>query len=817
MSFSIRRAKAPRKKIVVQDDQDDDEEQPIIVKASTLKKNLLPTKASASKPKPLTTATSKPKAFGLSFGEDEEEHGVVTIKKTAASRRMAKAKLNRDLMPDLDEPAIEESATFNPYSAENLRALKASQRTAPPSKSSAASDHFSSATSTALPTDTASIPDANAIHAARKLREQKRAAGISGVVESDSTTTKPNPNDGFISLSSSSKEVGRVVQKDSRLMHEDDEEGDGEEAFDDYKGDRLTFGSAAVKEEEERRHKEFEGNLVEAQGSIIVDEEVDRWEREKISKGKKHAPLNTAVAPKTPAPVATKIPIVVSILPITDVCSRLNAALEDLQISHQLHTSQLTHLKEELDRSVASSQGLESDLKSSADRYDYFNDLRVYVGDLAEFLDVKFPEMENLEAQQHTVLASRDKAAALQRQTAMDYWYATFMGWAPPPKEVPAGPAMNPDLSGHDQAHEGMTDSEIVEVQANIADGHQHLFDGVANDFRSLGVIKQRFETWRAKFPKEYDEAYGALSIPGIFELFIRHELLEWDHTKSGCAFEKMRWHHFLADFGHGADVNGNAMDADGIRNGDGDGDAGNPDANVLTRVVEKVVIPRIKALADVYDPYSEDQTKTILSAVSQCLNYVEKDGEVFKGMITSFESRLNSIVHAVVERYNFFITAPRTEWTEHTVESRNHWFWTTYKVFAAILKWSPYFSRASSHAMAVDTMLNRHLTPILNMPKGADDLVKIEKIVQSFPRSWLKPKGVPPGEEHTVPVFLTGFNGAVANYMQVMQRQEPKPDRAFWVRFAAVFEKMNNRTMTEIVTALHRDDVTEGGGAAVF
>ncbi|TPX55683.1 hypothetical protein PhCBS80983_g05116 [Powellomyces hirtus] len=784
MSFpSIRKPKAKslRKKITVYDDDEGSvtmsdgraeamtvDRDPTLLDVAVEEEAVVMRKTKSAKTK------SKSKSVALSFGQDEEEEGPFTVKKTAASRRMAKAKLNRDLVPEREDERS--TASLGAYSAESLRALKESQHTAPPRQATTTTELFSSASTVmgVIPPIDSIIPDANAIHAARKLREQRRTAGISGTAEPESS--------GFIALSSTSssgREVGQVLQNTSRLVHEDDDEGEGEESFQDYEGNRITFGSAAVKQEEERRQKEFEGNLVTAQEENVVDEEVERWEREQIRKGKKHAPLNTAVEPKAEAPKPTKIPAAAPILSISDVCSRLASTLSQAETSFKIHEEQLAHVRSEMDNSVAAKTALTADLRSSSERHDYFHDLRTYIGDLAEFLDVKFPELESLEQESYDVATSRGKIIADQRHVAMDYWFGTFMQWTAP--SVTPGLEQSMDDMHMAEPVKVMTEAEMSDSKARVQDGHIHMFDDVGEEFRSLRMIKQRFETWKVKFPKEYEEAWGALSIPGIFELFVRHEMLQWDHEKG--TFESMQWHQSLADFGVTADK---AINTD------------NPDVDVLKRIVEKVVIPRLKTKGPIYDPYSDDQTTALVSAVNQCLDYMDADSEHLQSLISVFEARVRSITSALVDRYNFFITQPRPNWNEDTVECRNHWFWTSYRLFAGILKWTQ-IPRASAQALAIDMVLNRLLIPILRTPTGEEDLVKIDKIAQSIPHSWLR---TPAGQIPVIPPFLISFNNMLVNYMNTMQQVSKVPERPFWNQLAQVFRKINNLQVADTLSS---------------
>lgn len=126
---------------------------------------------------------------------------------------MMKAKLNRDLLPERQPEEVSPSST-SAYSTESLRALRESQRSAPP-RAATAEELFSSAAAAASVVGDASspladnIPDAAAIHAARKLREQRRAAAVSGVSES--------PN--FIALSNSSEVRNQLTMRSLRSCH----------------------------------------------------------------------------------------------------------------------------------------------------------------------------------------------------------------------------------------------------------------------------------------------------------------------------------------------------------------------------------------------------------------------------------------------------------------------------------------------------------------------------------------------------------------------------------------------------------------------
>ncbi|KAJ3143064.1 hypothetical protein HDU90_002938 [Geranomyces variabilis] len=744
---------------------------------------------------------SKPKPV-LSFREEEqEEDGPFTVHKTAASKRMAKSKLNRDLLPDRESAATDTAASAM-YSAESLRSLRESQRTAPPRALHlqqqqqptmlATEDVFSSSTAAGgLDIANGGIPDPAAIHAAKKAREQKRAAGVIGVPEGDENDS------GFISLAvtkqSGGREVGQVLKNASRLVHEDDEEGEGEEAFADYERDRLAFGSAAVKEEEARRLKEFAGNLVQAQNESHVEEEVDRWEREQMQKAKKHAPINKAVEPKAKGPEATKIPNAVPILPLADVTSRLASTLAELQISHRARDEQLAHVRAELARSTAASTALADDLRRSGERHDFFHELRTYVGDLAEFLDVKFAELEEIEAECKAVAAAGLRIATEQRRVALDHWFGTFMEWSPPP-------STEMDV---DDDTPLMTEADMADTTARAHSRLAHMFHDAGAEFRSLRMIKQRFDTWGAKFPKDYADAYGSLSIPGIFELFVRHEMAAWEPENNPIRFDASEWHAVLATEGTDESL------------------------EVLKRVVEKVVAPALARRAATYDPFSLSQTRNVTAAVTQCLDYLDTGSDAFKALTAAYQARLSATTAALVERYGFYTTRPRQARAgalpqslplqaglngadegeqKEREEARDHWFWTTFALLDAAGRWAPRLGRELSARIIGDELLNRALVPVVRMGGArSGEVVKFEKIVQALPASWLRTAPAKVAEEGIMmvpdaqpqpqllssspPAFLGMLTTALSNYRSAVTAANSDP--ALAARLAGLAQRL--------------------------
>ena len=62
-----------------------------------------------------------------------------------------------------------------------------------------------------------------------------------------------------------------------------------------------------------------------------------------------------------------------------------------------------------------------------------------------------------------------------------------------------------------------------------LLDKAARLLDDVSPEFQSFSqVVENIFHRWSQHQEKDYDMAYGTLSLPGVAELFVRLEMLEW-------------------------------------------------------------------------------------------------------------------------------------------------------------------------------------------------------------------------------------------------------------------------------------------------
>lgn len=80
------------------------------------------------------------------------------------------------------------------------------------------------------------------------------------------------------------------------------------------------------------------------------------------------------------------------------------------------------------------------------------------------------------------------------------------------------------DEMGQDYSEQ--KDTKLGSIQTEQLD---ELMSDVGPEFRSLRIVKDKFEAWKLKYDDDYQKAYGSLSLPGAFEFYVRSELVSWD------------------------------------------------------------------------------------------------------------------------------------------------------------------------------------------------------------------------------------------------------------------------------------------------
>ncbi|KAG2172997.1 hypothetical protein INT44_006970 [Umbelopsis vinacea] len=707
------KGKAIRRKVETDDvdEQPEAEIEESVVKRTSLKKKKTP---------------SSKKSLALSFNQEDEGEGeVFKIEKSNASKRLEGQRALH--VPSLEPPEDINQINLTPsYTNEMLQQLRNSTPSTPKAMVDAGlaqdddallvASKFPSTLGASLSSGS-SIPDANAIHAAKKRRELMRQ----GIKIQD---------DDFIALDEGEPE------NQSRLVREEDEDDDAEDEYEKYVGDKLALGKKAQKQQEASRKAGVREMIEDAEEDDSELDELDRWEQEMIKFGgvrtkkideSESSEINRNYRP-APIPEQTAIPS------LSDVLSRLSIVSSNLEESKQNHDKQLTQTLKDIENLKATRDVTESELERTGKRYNYFQELKAFVNDLAEFLDVKFPELEKVESQFYGLMNQRTKAVENRRwQDDLDDAElfsdvpATFtiaeddgeldeFGRSSSSRNSEAAKRRRREertsrhilretsdditgLSTDDELDQSYAREEREELDEIQRDKINAIIADVQDDFSSLLSVKNKFESWKTEFNDDYTKAYGGLSLPGAFEFYIRIELITWNPFLRPVDLDTMRWHTIISEYGVANEQEDDAMD--------------DPDSTILNKVVEKTVCKKIKDMIPNLDVFSAAQMKSAKHAIEQVSYYVEDHEPAFKELATS---ALDHFSRTVTQYLNLVdaIHLHDGEPDDAAKKARNRLLKRMIKVYKNLRPWRRLITLADPHSSIFDDIHDKMLVKLV-------------------------------------------------------------------------------------------------------
>ncbi|KAG2237678.1 hypothetical protein INT48_009616 [Thamnidium elegans] len=712
------RTKNIRRKIEVTDEEPTEE---VIIKktlTSTEKKKKKDTKKSV-----------------LSFG-DEEEGDVeeFQVKKTKASRTV-KLQLPSDLNP-LETLETEQTSTSY-YDADSLQKLRQETPSLPKSvKSTIAADdallHEKFPTTMNATIDGVGIPDAGAILAAKKKREQMRK-GFTGQEEEE----------GFISLNDTEED-----KSGSRLMREEDDlADDGEAEFEKYVGDKFSLDKKAAKTQEKERREGVRELIEEAEeDNDNQSEDMERWEEDMMKfGGAKTVPIHHD--PYTPPHNyrQAQIPDAVTLPNLSDIMNLLTITTQHVSESMNNYKSNLEESLKTIENSNIVEADLTKEIDKGSERYNYFQDLAQYVNDLGELLDAKFPDLEKLELEVHDIIATRTEVATARRyqnnlddlcmfadiptsqfDEDMDEPDVDEFGRVRELRnsesarqrrrnerkqriEKQAGfNDLTSDESVREQGlwtddemtedYETQKDSKIEIIQTEKLDG---IMSDVADEFKSLRTVKDKFEAWKLQYFDDYQKAYGSLSLPGAFEFYVRSELVSWDPFSNPIDFDTMQWHSILSEYGVSAEHE-------------------DPDIEMLNKVVEKSMVKKIKSMLDTLNAASSKEMRYAAQVVEQVSYYVDTHEKAYMDLAADIVQVLEKQITRLAEIVESCIL--KSDLQPEAVEAKHRFFWSVCKYLKAFMVWRRHLPKLQLDRLG-DLVMYKIISPLLKPESYPTDL----------------------------------------------------------------------------------------------
>ena len=343
------------------------------------------------------------------------------------------------------------------------------------------------------------IPDQDFIALAKKKRQLSR----------ERSSRRPN-NDRFgliqaannMSLDVDEHTIDSVLLVKTHLNEDDD---DIYGTFEDYNGDKLVFGDAAVETLRQKHRGQIREALEDHSFDATVtsdshpeDEDMVEWERSQIYKGASGVKdLDAAFLGQHRFQSSSSY---VDIPAFDILCRNLENHLNEVRLQSGARSQELDRLSEHVARLSVKEQANKEYIETIGVKYYFFQDLGSWLKGLNYFLAARKPLLIKLE------------------------------------KEI-------------DQVQEGNTNT--------LKDWNK--LDDITGDvkdiFCDMKCILTRFETWAKLYRRDYEDAYVRDSMIDVLEFFIKHSLFsEWSllekdngEYKSICS---LYWYQMLSKFG---------------------------------------------------------------------------------------------------------------------------------------------------------------------------------------------------------------------------------------------------------------------------
>ncbi|XP_059698974.1 intron Large complex component GCFC2 isoform X1 [Haemorhous mexicanus] len=496
-------------------------------------------------------------------------------------------------------------------------------------------------------------------------------------------------------------------------------------------------------------------------GDASSDDEA-KWEEQQIKKAVK---LSQEICDdgsvRKYQPVKPKFDTSVSLPPVSleIVKKRLTERITSLQDVHRAHQREYEKYMEDIESSKMSVQELEKS-SDAALNYKFYRTMKTYVENLINCLNEKLEDINELERAVHALLQQRAVRVSKRRQEELKnesaYIQHLTSGNDKPVKSKLEGGEKTQVLemcehrracrrqarerSGEGDHHEGLssdeelTPTEVDEFQKskdNVLEDSRKIFEDVHADFCDIRKILLKFQEWKEKFPDSYCDAYISFCLPKLLNPLIRVQLISWNPLENFTELEEMPWFRAIEEFSDAENVSESKRDDD-------------HDKEVLPRVIEKTVLPKITAFVkSVWDPLSTSQTKNL---VQLCNNIFGKQILSKNESSRAREDLMNTVVLRMkksVEEDVFIPLYPKS-----TVEDKSSLrskfqerrFWSALKLLSNVVLWDGIVQEDKVRDLGLSKLLNRYLLlNILNTPLGQDSIEKCNKVVACLPERWFQ------------------------------------------------------------------------------
>ncbi|XP_074438100.1 intron Large complex component GCFC2 isoform X2 [Larus michahellis] len=503
-------------------------------------------------------------------------------------------------------------------------------------------------------------------------------------------------------------------------------------------------------------------HMVSVSGESSEDEAQIKWEEQQIKKAIKLSQETYDDASLRKSPVAKpKFDPSVSLPPVNleIVKKRLSERITSLQDVHCAHQREYEKYMKDIESSKMAVQELEKS-SDAAQNYKFYRAMKTYVENLINCLNEKLKYINDLELAVHVLLQQRATRALKRRQDELKNESA-YIQHLTSGNDKPTNGGLEGDektqllemcehrrscrrqvreCSGEADHHEGLssddelTPTEVAEFQKskdNVLEDSRKIFEDVHADFCDIRKILLKFQEWKEKFPDSYCDAYISFCLPKLLNPLIRFQLISWNPLENFTEMEEMPWFGAIEEFSDAKNISKTKRDDD-------------PDQEVLPRVIEKTVLPKITGFVkNVWDPLSTSQTKNL---VQLCKNVLEKQVLSKTECSRAKEDLMNTVVLRMkksVEEDVFIPLYPKSIVEDKSLlcsKFQERRFWSAVKLLSNVLLWDGIVQEDTVRDLGLSKLLNRYLLlNLLNTPPGPDNIEKCNKVVACLPERWFQ------------------------------------------------------------------------------
>lgn len=451
-----------------------------------------------------------------------------------------------------------------------------------------------------------------------------------------------------------------------------------------------------------------------------------------------------------PPPTVTKPAIDPGIPRTPDmIAAKLREHYQNVCESRNDNLKKLETIQSDIEQATKELEELKMKAPIAAERFKFYQELRGYITDLVECLDEKVGIISNLEQRALDLMARKSEwLIERRRQDVRDQAEEATNKAAPTKKgpeeeekirraaeregrrtrrrrarEAPGQPKHVEGMSSDDEISQQDIlnfDKEREQIETEV----QEVFVDVVEDYSSAANILIKFEQWRETDITAYTEAYATLCLPKVVSPLVRLNLVFWDPLNESVELEKLDWYRTLALYGLHDDETEATLAKD-------------PDINLLPKIIEKVIIPKLTQLVDrCWDPLSSSQTLRLVGIVSRYIRRFPTLGPASKSLANLFQAVLHKMKTSL--EHDVFIPI-----TPKLAESKSQFFQRQFasglKLLKNITSWQGILNDNILKELALTSLLNRYLLSAIKFCLLTDAVQKIKLISLILPRVWLQ------------------------------------------------------------------------------